>query len=167
MKYTSAEAAKLLRGLNEQHDLMLNKEAQSSSFVASVSEDPESVRPDYDYAETRLRLAELERKIRAVKHAINVFNTTTKVPPFDMTIDEVLVYIPQLSASKLRLQDMANALPKRRERTGAQSSVIDYRYTNYDVAKAEKDMLETGDLLARVQTALDLVNTTETMEIEL
>ena len=44
MKYTSAEAAKLLRRLNEEHEALLELERQSASFVAAVSEDLESIR---------------------------------------------------------------------------------------------------------------------------
>ena len=60
MKYTSAEAAKLLRRLNEEHDMLTELERQSRTFVAAVSEDPESVRPKYDFAEVQAKLAELE-----------------------------------------------------------------------------------------------------------
>ncbi len=166
MKYTSAEAAKLLRALNEQHDMLLSRESQSSTFVAALSEDIESVRPEYDYEKTKAQLADIERRIRMVKHAINVFNTTHTVPGFDMTIDEALVYMPQLSARKSRLADMASELPKKRERGGAQSNIIDYRYTNYEPSAAEADMLELGDRLAKLQNALDKVNTTEKMDID-
>lgn len=166
MKYTSAEAAKLLKALNEQHEMLVERESQSSSFIAALSEDIETVRPEYDYSETRAQLEEIERKIRIVKHAINVFNTTHTVPGFDMTIDEALVYMPQLSERKRRLYPMSLALPKKRERGGAQSNIIDYRYANYDVSTAAADMTAAGDMLARLHTALDIVNTTETMEIE-
>lgn len=167
MKYTSAEAAKLLRSLNEERDTILMLENQGKSFVAAVSEDIESVRPAYDYAAVQQQLAEVERKIRTVRHAINLFNVTHVVPGFDMTIDQILVYIPQLSANKYRLGQMGTVLPKVREKLGVQSSVIDYCYANYDVAKAAEDAKAASDLLAKAQTALDLVNTTETMEIEL
>ena len=167
MKYTSSEAAKLLRSLNEEHDSLLFLENSSKSFIAAVSEDVESVRPEYDYENTQEKLGEVERKIRTVKHAINVFNATHIVPGFDMTIDEILVYIPQLSARKNRLAQLAAALPKTRERLGSQSSIIDYRYANYDVKKAGEDAKAASDLLAKAQTALDRLNTTETIEIEL
>ena len=167
MQYTSAEAAKLLRSLNEEHDTLLTTESASKSFVAAISEDVEDVRPEYDYEDVQRRLDELEQKIRTVKHAINVFNSTHVVPGFDMTIDEMLVYIPQLSARKARLASMAAVLPKARERSGLTSTIIDYRYANYDVARAAADAKEASDLLAKAQTALDVVNTTQTMEIEL
>lgn len=167
MKYTSAEANKLLRSLNEEHDNLINQEDNSKSFVAATIEDIEDVRPDYDYAEMQAKLDELETKIRRVKHAINVFNSTTVIPDFGVTIDEMLILIPQLTNRKFRLGNMANALPKTRERSSFQSGIIDYRYTNYDVAAAEADAKAASDMLARAQTALDKINSTETMDIDI
>ena len=169
MQYTSAQAAKILRRLNEEHIALLNMEQQSKDFLASVGEDPESVRPDYDYAATQSKLAELEEKIRKVKHAISVFNINTVVPEFGMTVDQLLVYIPQLSQRKVKYADMMSKLPKTRE-TGAayaRGNIIDYRYANYDIAAAEQDYSVTADTLGRAQTALDVVNNTLTMEINL
>lgn len=169
MKYTSAEAAKLLRKLNEDHAALQDRENRSSVFIAAVGEDLEDVRPAYDYAAVQKELAELERKIRIVKHAINTFNLSTEVPGFHMTVDQMLVYIPQLSARKSKLQTMAGRLPKERMSASGYGgkTLIEYRYTNYDIKAAEQDLAAAADELARAQTALDVVNSSETMEIEL
>ena len=167
MKYTSAEANKLLRALNEEHDNLINQEDNGKTFVAATIENIDEVRPDYDYAATQQQLEEIENKIRRVKHAINVFNSTTVIPEFDITIDEMLILIPQLSNRKFRLCMMANAMPKVRERSQGQSGIIDYRYSNYDVAKAGEDAKAASDLLSKAQTALDLINSTKTMEINI
>ena len=168
MKYTSAEAAKLLRRLNEEHEALLELERQSASFVAAVSEDLESVRPAYDLAAVQGKLAEIEAKIRKVKHALNVFNSTHTVPSFGMTVDQLLVYIPQLSQRRMKLRGMAGALPKARVRgrSAVNSAVIEYTYANYDVEKAKAAADGAAEELARAQTALDKVNNTETMEID-
>ena len=50
MEYTSAEANKLLRKLREEHAALISKESKASSFIISLGEDPESVRPEYDYS---------------------------------------------------------------------------------------------------------------------
>ena len=169
MKYTSAEAAKLLRRLNEEHEALLELERQSSSFVAAVSEDIESVRPAYELIAVQRKLAELEAQVRKVKHALNVFNSTHTVPGFGMTIDQLLVYIPQLSQRKAKLRDMAGVLPKTRVkgRSAVNSAVIEYTYANYDVEAARAAADAASEELARAQTALDKVNSTETMEIDL
>lgn len=170
MKYTSAEAAKLLRKMNEEHSNLLNEESMAREFVASVDEKLEDVRPAYDYMAMQEKLAALEQNIRTLKHAINTFNTTTEVPGTGMTVDQILIYIPQLTAAKNKLSGMQSRLPKQRESAssfGINSSVIDYRYMNYDVARAKADYEKISDELAKIQTALDLINSTAVMELDL
>ena len=170
MRYTSSEANKLLRRLTEERDALLVKELKSSTFLAAMGEDVDSVRPDYDYAQTQKELEELDRKIRMVKHAINGFNVSHEVQGFDMTIDQMLVYIPQLTSKKKKLSNMKSRLPKQREMAGGfghTGSIIDYCYANYNIGKAEADYAAVSDERARAQTALDAVNSIETMEIDL
>ncbi|KAF5073708.1 hypothetical protein DSECCO2_188930 [anaerobic digester metagenome] len=169
MKYTSAEAAKLLRSLNEEQYALKQKESISSTFVAAVGEDLESTRPAYDYKDMQNKLIQLEAKIRSVKHSINKFNLEHIVPGFDMTIDQILVYIPQLTERKQKLSMMRSRLPKQRENTSSfrGTPIIEYEYTNYDVEEAEKDYKWVSDELAKAQTALDVMNSSETMEIEI
>ena len=102
MFMTSAESSKLLRKLKAEYDAMLNKERHSCTFLASVGEDPESVRPQYDYTETKRQLNALSLQIRKLKHAVNLFNTATVIPEYGVTVDEMLVLIPQLSAEKAK-----------------------------------------------------------------
>ena len=164
MKYTSAQANKLLKKLNDEYSALLDKEQRSRDFRAAMGEDIESVRPAYDYAKTQARLEELEGTIRRLKHAINRFNTTQVVDGFGITIDEMLVYIPQLTKSKLL--EMKSRLPKERveEQYGRQSNIIDYTYTNYDLAAVEADYEKTSDELSRAQLALDTVNQRDSFE---
>ncbi|MBQ9870803.1 MAG: hypothetical protein IJM27_02635 [Eubacterium sp.] len=171
MKYTSAEANKLLREKNDLLKKLQKKESMTSEFVVSLGEDPESVRPEYDYNEMKTRMGQVEKEIRRIKHAINVFNSVTVVPEFDMTIDEMLVYIPQLTAEKTKLEKMSSALPKqRREDThyyrSASSNLVEYVYANYDIAKAEEDYQKVSRELARAQTALDVINNSVRFELE-
>ncbi|MCR5066979.1 MAG: hypothetical protein K6A14_02830 [Erysipelotrichaceae bacterium] len=160
MKYTSAQANKLLRKLNEDYAALAQNEKDSYLFIAALSEDPESVRPQYDYASTQAQMHQLEEKIRKLKHSINQFNVSTVVEEFSMTIDEMLVYIPQLTRKKQRLQVMKSKLPKSRvqQRYGSSSSIIDYEYINYDLEEVRKDFEEVSDELTRAQIALDTLN---------
>jgi hypothetical protein len=162
MKYTSAQANKLLKKPNDEYSALLDKEQRSRDFRAAMGEDIESVRPAYDYAKTQARLEELEGTIRGLKHAINCFNTTQVVDGFGITIDEMLVYIPQLT----KRLEMKSRLPKERveEQYGRQSNIIDYTYTNYDLAAVEADYEKTSDELSRAQLALDTVNQRDSFE---
>ncbi len=167
MKYTSAEANKLLRKLNDEKTSVIYREENGKEFLAAVGEDIESVRPKYDFTETQNAIAGIETKIRKLKHAINVFNSTTIIPEFDMTIDEMLVYIPQLTAAKNKLARMKDKLPKVREQTRVNSSILDYRYLNYDVETVTAEYEKVTDTLSKAQNALDSVNMNQTLEVDL
>ena len=169
MKYTSAKANKLLKKLNDEYAALLEKERRSRDFRAAMGADVASVRPAYDYAKTQAHLAELEENIRRIKHAVNCFNTAQSVDGFNMTIDEMLVYIPQLTKRKSKLLEMKSKLPKERveEQYGRQSNIIDYTYTNYDLAAVEADYEKAVDELSRAQLALDAVNQREIIPVEL
>ena len=166
MKLTSAEAAKMLRKLNDDLEALRVRESASEVFVAAISENVEDVRPEYDFAKTREEEELLAGQIRKLKHALNMFNATTEVPGFGMTIDAMLVYIPQLTNTRNRLAAMKRRLPKERVEAGfrSASNIIDYRYANYDIAAAQAAYDEVSNRLAKAQTALDLVNSTVTFE---
>ena len=167
MKYTSAEAGKLVKKLEERVNLLLNTEKKSSVFNAASDEDVESLRPEYDFAKTQKEIEELSAKIRIAKHAINEFNISHTLPGFDdVTIDQALIYIPQLRQRKEVLKAMANRLPKERVDSFFRSNIIDYEITNYDIAEVEKVYREYEEKLAAMQVALDTVNATEKMEID-
>ena len=170
-KVTSAEAAKLLKKLEEERNTLLTSEMMTSSFVAAVEEDVEKVRPEYDFAATQKALLETEEKIRKLKHALNLFNSKQTVDGFDMTIDQMLVYLPQLSNHKKRLAKMAAALPMTRVRSSGymsnNSRFIEYQYANYDIKQVTEEYEKADELLSRAQTALDKVNSTVTFEIDL
>ena len=167
MNYTSAQAAKMLAKLQQDYDRLATEEENSKTFLASVGEDAESVRPAYNYEETKSRLSVLEAKIRKLKHAINAFNTTTVIPDFNMTIDEMLVYIPQLSKRKSKLKEMANTLPKARYRSYERTNIIDYKYINYDLDTVKNDLDAVTEELSHAQLALDSINHTAVIDFDI
>ena len=84
-----------------------------------------------------------------------------------MTIDQMLVYIPQLSARKRKLEQMKDKLPRERVRGGSfsNSGIIEYTYVNYDLKAVSRDYDKVTDELSRAQNALDLVNSTVEFEV--
>ncbi len=168
MKCTSAEANKMLKKLLDDRNDILKKEEEIRTFKAATVEKLEDARPEYDYEATQQELIEIDNRVRTIKHAINVFNLTQEIPGTGMTIDQVLVYLPQLSLRKMKLSTMKQQQVKKRcEGYDANSHFIEYTYANYDPAQAEADYNKVSDELGRIQNALDLVNSTVQFEIEL
>ena len=169
MKMTSAQAAKLLRQWNESRKALQRREENTKTFLASLGEDIESVRPEYDYAAMQAEQAAVETNIRKLKHTLNVFNTTTIIPEFEMTIDQMLIYLPQLTNRLEKLSRMKELLPKQRENAlySRNSAIIDYRYANYNIQTVEKDYEVLAETLAKAQTALDYINNTVLLEVNL
>ncbi len=102
-----------------------------------------------------------------IKHAINVFNVSTRVEEFDMTIDELLVYLPQLSARKEKLSLMRNRLPKSRVKDNYSKTIVEYEYVNYDLQEVRKDYEAVSDELNRAQLTLDSLNNSIEFDIDL
>ena len=168
MLFTSAEANKLLRKLFDEHTDLLKKERDACVFKAATVENVEDARPEYDYAAVQAKLLKLEKDIRTIKHAISAFNLSQEIPNTGMTIDQILVYIPQLSERKRKLSEMKQKLKKQRdEGYSTNSHFIEYIYTNYDPSQAAMDYDAVSDELGRIQNALDLVNSTVQFEINL
>lgn len=166
MRYTSAEANKLLKALELRRNTIKKKEEKAASFQAASNENIEELRPEYDFAKVQEELSSLNAKIREVKHAINVFNVSHTLPGYDgLTIDRALVYLPQLSEESRKLSVMASALPRERIES-FRSMIVDYSIANYDIDEAEKAYEDVSERLTSLQLALDRANTTETMEID-
>lgn len=146
---------------------MLQKEKDAFVFKAATIENVEDARPEYDYHAVQAKFAQLEQQIRTLKHAINTFNLSQEVPGTGMTIDQVLVYIPQLTERKRKLSAMKQRQKKQREEKYAASHFIEYIYANYDPAQAAADYDAVSKELAKVQNALDLVNSTISFDIDL
>lgn len=165
MKMTSAQASKLLRKLNDELRTLNVKEQNCRCFIAAMNEDPESLRPEYNYEEEQEKIRTVEKKICRLKHTLNVFNTETVIPEFDMTIDEMLVYLPQLTARVDKLSKMKDVLPKTRAKQQSYANIIDYCYANYDIKKAAADYEAALAELGKAQNALDYINNTLEFEV--
>ena len=115
MLYTSSEANKLLTAIKQEIDLITAEEEQVKTFVCATVENVDDVRPAYDYDKTQQKIDELYAKMRKIKHAINCFNVTHVVDGLDMTVDQVLVYLPQLTkkVKKLNKNKLKNNLKKK------------------------------------------------------
>ena len=168
-KMTSAYANKMIKSLEEDKAFWVNKEATSSTYVASINEEP--VVPEYDYTEVAATIAELDEKIAIIKHALNVSNATAKVPVGDreMSIDTILIRMAQLNKRKAVLDQMRKQLPKAREEQAymSRNAVPEYRYINYDLELVKGEYEAVSNTIMEMQMALDKYNQTVQFEVEI
>lgn len=164
MKITSAAANKMVRELNNQIDMLKIVEDQSEKYNCSVGENPDDVKPEYNFFDTQEKLWDLEDQVRKLKHAINVFNTSTYISKFNMTIDQILIWMPQLSQRITKLEKMASRIPKIRVNQYG-SNIVDYQIINYDLEEIKNELDKHVKLLNDVQNELDIINNTKEFDI--
>ena len=167
---TSAYANKMLKRLEEDKAFWVNKEAASSTYVATTNEEP--VVPEYDYLEVASTIAALDEKIANIKHALNVTNATAKVLAHktEMSIDIILIKMAQLNKRKAVLDWMRKQLPKSREEQRpyvSRNSVPEYRYINYDLELIKQEYESVSKAIMEMQMALDKYNQTVQFEVDI
>ena len=163
---TSAAANKLVKSLEDQKNFLLSMESGSSTYI--LAEGEKTLAPEYDYPSTSDELLQINLSVRKIKHAINVFNTTTLLEPLKITIDEALVKMAQLSSRKAQLDTMRKRLPKERQSSPfTRSNIIEYQYVNYDLAIINEDYKQLCQQIIDIQLALDTCNQTQTFDVNL
>ena len=165
MKYTSAAANKLIKILEDKKRYLLQIESNNSTYV--LAQDEKEDIPEYDFKVSNKEVDEIDTKIRTLKHALNVFNTTT-VLPVGITIDEALVEMAQLNNKLYRLDNMRKAKDKTRlsGMTAGRRDVAEYQYLNYDPKDVDKIYEENYSRVQQIQLALDKVNQTVEFEVD-
>ena len=163
-KMNSQEANKLLNKINSQIKSLEAIESMSSTFIAATIENVEDVRPEYNFWKVRNEITILQEKVRKIKHAINLFNVSTELPGMSITIDQALIFMPQLTSNLYKLEAMKTKLPKERIHSSS-GNIIDYKYANYDIKDAEEEYEATSDMLAKLQNAMNIVNSTIEFDI--
>lgn len=166
MKFTSASANKQIKILEDKKSYLLQRESNNSTYI--LADDEKAEVPDYDFEACNSEIDALDRKIRTLKHALNVFNSTT-VLPLGITIDQALVEMAQLNNKLPRLDMMRKAQNKRRLSgvMAGRRDVAEYEYLNYDPDQAEKVYEADFERVQQIQLALDKVNQTVEFEVDL
>ena len=167
MRFTSASANKYLNQLNAEKDLIVSRERDVVTFTAATVENVKEVRPEYNFEETQLKLYNIEEKIVKVKHALNVFNTTTTIKLSDkvLTLDAALVYMSILNQKISKYERMAKA--EQKKSYSYNNGLIVYMYANYPVETAKAILEASQKELHELQLALDKVNNTVEFEVDL
>jgi len=164
---TSAAANKWIKSLEDEKSYYLSLESNVCEYT--LAEGETSTPPEYDYSKVNHEIEQIDSKIRKIKHAINIFNTTTVLPTLNITVDEALVKMAQLNNHKCKLDEMRRRLPKERvdSFSNRAKAIIEYKYANYDIELVKEDYKKVSEEIISIQLALDICNQTQTFEIDL
>lgn len=154
----------LLQRLQTEKESLMKDIDQLSVFDAAVTEDVESVRPEFSLLETMGKIAEIDERVLQIRHARNIFNATTMVGNTGLTVDEVLIRMAVLSRMMNTLSFLANRQNKRRKMASG-SKEIEYTYANYNIDDAKKIYNNSESELSELREKLDYLNATQTFEI--
>ena len=161
MKMCNSEAMKAIKELEIKKDKLIYNEDNHSKI--SYKEGEEKVLTNYDYAQTRKTIAELDERIRKIKHALAVSNCNTVIDDFDITIGEALIYLAQLNAERAQLDELSENVKLSRRITP--NGVIEYTECLYDPEKVATDMEELRAKIGKLQIAIDRANLTHYVDV--
>ena len=142
---------------------LLKEEKKACSYRVMEGEDPSAKKPEYDYVETWNQLMEYDDSIRSVKHAINSFSVSRYVPEYDMTLDELEMYLEDLDRRFNTLKELGDAHPIKR--TIVNRSVR-HTIANYDLKQARKDSERLDDECRKVRRIISEIKESEVFENE-
>ena len=162
MMVCTAEAMKMIKILENEKNLLINKEDESSSI--SYKEGEEKIAGDYDYEKTRSRINEIDSKIRKIRYALAKSNCSTMLDGgFDCSVAEGLVLLAQLREELGQVKSLLDS--KQLERRITNTGVIEYTECLYSVAKAEKDYANISEKIFKLQVAIDRANLNNGIEL--
>lgn len=172
MKLTSAQAHKLLKKLEEDKNLIIENEIRnricSSTIEKSTNKVIFSNKTEYSFSETEKELQKVISDIVKLRHAINVVNTTVEIATEygNMTVDQILVMLPQLNDRQWKLKHMMSVMPKESRLIGSTDN-IQVDVINYSIDDVKEAYAAISKKITDLQLALDKHNQTYEFEIEI
>lgn len=142
---------------------LLKEEKKACSYRVMEGEDPSAKKPEYDYEETWNQLMEFDDSIRSAKHTINSFSVSHYVPEYNMTLDELEMYLEDLDRRFNTLKELGAAHPIKR--TIVNRSVR-HTIANYDLKQARKDCERLDDERRKVRRIISEIKESEEFENE-
>ena len=165
MKMTSAQLNKRIRTLEDRKMVILADENNNSKYVLAKGESEEI--PAYDLKKTDDELMDLDHQVGQLRHALNVFNTVTKLP-CGVTIDQALVEMAQLTRQLTRLDSMRKGkkVVRLNMNQASQRNVPEFEYLNFEPKDAEALYEKYMERVQQLQLELDKLNQTVELEVK-
>lgn len=160
MQKTPSELMKELKFIKaEIRELHNQDELDSTERVRYYDSKPTHL--DYSYEDNRKAIQELREREMQIHNLLSIFNLTTKIPGFDLTVSEGLLRLAQLKEEGYTLDVLAG----RRQIKQIDNYGDDkYEVCGYDVAKAKSDLKALQRERSNLQIAIDRVNLTSSID---
>ena len=150
---TLFEIGRIIEGLKEDRDRLIEREKKLSLFSLFDTEDKETVRPKYDFERYQEKIDGLNKRIRNLSKKALSYIVNTKVAECgDMTILEALLYVDELREKEERLYAMKTHQERERKNNPYRA---EYEYINYDRKRIEEEYLKTKAELERMKMCVD------------
>jgi hypothetical protein len=148
------EVIKMISLMEEEKSEILSDEAQNS--IISYGKDEDRPASAYCFTDTRSSVESVNAKIRRLRHLLHHANATVKVPEFDMSIGECIIYMAQLNNEKALLERMAKKEPKTRHTT--YGGAVDWTETCYSREECRTALKHIVSKITALQLAIDKKN---------
>lgn len=164
MRLTIDAANKLVRTYSVEIG-KLNTEENANSTISYLDGEKPMI-PEYDFKEHQRKLDRLNGNIEKIKHAVNQFNCSYVIPDIGITIDVALVRMAVLNKRVSELNSM-RSLPKISRMSRLRTDKAEYTEPNYSLDEANEAYEAMNNELIAMQSALNLANVTNEIEVEL
>ena len=176
MFFTISEMEKELEKYKERNRLLASIEEYNSTYDMCNGEEVDIVRPKYDYEKTQKELKENIEVIMCIKYAIDNALSTFTVPEYNMTLDELKMYIEYLDKRISRLyslkmcsffnRSMCDGIIEYEDGLRELNENEKYEYRNFDIEEVEKDYDDATLELRRAKDTLYKYLATEEFETD-
>ncbi len=161
MHVCHTEVMKMIKELEAQKQMLIRKEDERCTI--SYKEGEERLAPDYDYAEMRDAIEDVDSRIRHLRSVLARANCEVYVDKFDITLGEALVMLAQLQQEKVQVETLAARRQITRRIT--MNGVLEFTECLYDTERAEADAKVLRETINDLQMAIDRANLTNYVEV--
>lgn len=137
---------------------LIQKEREACTYRVMEGEEPSAKKPGYDYEETREGLNTEDFSVRLARHSINSFSVSRFVPEYNMTLDELEMYLEDLDNRLNTLKELKDARPMKR---GIVNRRVEYSFINYDPEQVRKDYRKLADERSKVRSIISEIQESE------
>ena len=157
------EILKDIKTLESRKCLLLSEERNNS--VVTYSNAADKIETGYNFMESRKQLDNIDFEIRKLKHLVNVVNTTTVIPEYNLTIDECIIFLAQLN-NELRILDSMRQKKSVVRKSCMGSNIIEFTETCYNVEECKDLFDKVNAEIQKLQMCIDRINLTEMIEVQ-